>query len=956
MGEVYLAEDTRLKRKIALKVLPGEMSKDAARLERFQREAEAIAALNHPNIVTIHSVDHVDGVSFITLELVEGKTLQQIIPAEGMDFQSLHPVAVGIAEGLRAAHEKGVIHRDLKPSNIMVTIDGRVKILDFGLAKLIRGDSSDDASQIATSANTELGIIMGTAPYMSPEQASGQAIDSRSDIFSFGIILYQLATGFPPFRGTSVTEILAGILRDDVPPMHMKVSPDLERIIRRCLEKTPEKRYASMTSVLAHLEALITVKPDQMKPQRIVSHNLPVQVTSFVGREQELADLKKLLSSHRLLTVTGSGGSGKTRIAMEAGLRSLSVFRDGVWQVGLASLTSSDLIVEAISDALGAAPDSDLPLLQNLLNSLSEKQLLLILDDCENVLEQAAGLVEAVLRSANSVHVLTTSREALNVSGECIWTVPPLSLPPASSRINVHEAMQSDAIRLFVERASDRDPRFALTESNVQAVTGICERLDGIPLAIELAAARIKVMSAAEIYKRLYDCFKVLTVGTRSSMARHQTLRAAVDWSYDLLDSGEKLLFVRLSAFAGSFDFDALEKVCAWGRLNATAILDLLTRLVDKSLVLSERTSTDMVRYRLLEPLRQYAAEKRNESGETEELARRHLEYFAELSDRAYEERIKSSTYWLDRLEREHGNLRASLEWASHHDPRNALRIAGALAWFWVLHSHFSEGRHWLRLVLQSDQSRTREVARALCGASSLAAFQADYHEGREPGEEGIAIWRELGDRRELALALDNMGWQLWFAGNNQPALEAFEESLAIYKDLGDEQLINKANLNICQVLVSEFDVEKVEPLAAMCLPIAIQYDDPRDIHFAYHFLADCALIRGDLLSARTRYGDSLRAAIRTGDRFEISFEIEGIAMALAGLKQDRKALQLRGAVEAEHESINSKVTVAFWEILKNRYLDAATMRLGIEVAEKEKEAGKKLSLQAAIERALASD
>jgi tetratricopeptide (TPR) repeat protein len=296
--------------------------------------------------------------------------------------------------------------------------------------------------------------------------------------------------------------------------------------------------------------------------------------------------------------------------------------------------------------------------------------------------------------------------------------------------------------------------------------------------------------------------------------------------------------------------------------------------------------------------------------------------------------------------------LRAALVWSSNHDPAASLKLARALGWFWVLHSHFSEGRRWLRHVLAGEHTSTRETARALCAASALAAFQGDYME-QEPAEEGLAIWRKLDDNREITLALDSIGWHLLLAGNKDAGMKAFEEALQISQKLGDERLINRVSLGICQVLVTEFDVERAEPLAQKCLPIALQFDDPRDIHFAHHFLADCALIRGDVNTSLKKYADSLRAAVRLGDRFEICFEIEGIAMSVAGLGDDAKAMRLQGAVDAEHESLRSVVNIPFWDQLKERYLAPAEKRLGSDAAATEKRIGRSMGFEAAIEYAL---
>ncbi len=594
MGEVYAAEDTRLKRRVALKILPGEVAKDPLRFERFQREAESIAALNHPNIVTIHSLEEADGIHFLTMELVEGNTLGQLIPANGMDVATFLQYSIPIAEALTAAHEKKIVHRDLKPANIMVTNEGRVKILDFGLAKLLHDDSDPDASELATRGHTEAGIVMGTIPYMSPEQIQGKELDHRTDIFSLGIIFFEMITGQKPFRGTTSADLIASILRD--PPGPFGDSKDLpeglEWIVGRCLMKDPNERYQNGVDVQNDLRNLATTGSLSRSTagNKTPLHNIPVLITKFVGRERELEELISLVSRYRLVTITGVGGAGKTRLSLEAALRSLGNFPDGVWQVSLAQIASPDLIVSVIADALNVTEEAGRGLLDSVLSRLQSKNTLLVMDNCEHVLDEAARVIEAVLRSAPEVRVLATSRESFNVDGEHVWRVPSLSMPGQGDVINVKSAAQFDSIQLFIERAAASDPRFTLNESNLDSVVKICNRLDGIPLAIELAAVRIKAMSASEIHKRLDDCFKILSSGSRISLQRHQTLRAAVDWSYDLLAPAERILFRRLACFSGGFDLEAAENVCGDGDIESGDILENLARLVDKSLVLLERT------------------------------------------------------------------------------------------------------------------------------------------------------------------------------------------------------------------------------------------------------------------------------------------------------------------------------------------------------------------------------
>ena len=934
-------------------------------MRRFVQEARAAAALNHPHVAHVYEIGEAGGAHFISMEYVDGQTLREKIYREKAPPQKLLKYLTQVAEALTKAHAAGVVHRDLKPDNIIVTRDGYAKVLDFGLAKLTHDETSEVDTEAATKAlvNTGAGVVMGTVSYMSPEQARGLEVDARTDIWSLGCVLYEMAAGRVPFEGTTPTDIIAKIIEREPAPLARDSSeiPALEQIIRKCLEKEREKRYQSMTELLADLRDLgdairppVDVKSRDARVRSRPLNNIPLQITTFVGREREIAELRELLAAHRLLTITGVGGSGKTRLAIEVALRSAGDFGDGVWQVNLAPLTSPEAVVKSVADALLVKEEAERPLLESIIAQLQDKKVLLVLDNCEHVLDEAARVLETLLRTAPGITVMATSREALNVAGECVWTAPPLSLPGPGIPLTVETAARSDAVRLFIERAAASLPRFALTDSNLDAVVQICLRLDGIPLAIELAAARIKVMAAAEIRARLDDCFRLLTGGARGALPRHQTLRGAVDWSYELLSPDERIVFQRLASFAGGFDLDAAESVCGFGDTDAAEVFNHLSRLVDKSLVVCERSETDVVRYRLLEPLRQYATEKLSESGEAEMVAERHFDYYAALSDRAYDERIELASSWLDRLEREHDNLRAALAWAARHDADAELRLAGALGWFWHLHSHFSEGRQRLRRAFDYGKSRTREMARALWGASSLALLQSDLAEGRKLAEESLSIWRELGDSKEVALALEPLGWSLWFADDNRAALDCFEESLRIHSELGNERLINRATLNICQVLVSDWDVERAEPMAEKALAVSVEHGEPRDIHNAHHFLADCALIRGDVQEAERRYGESLRAAVAYGDRYEMTFEVEGVAMAAAGQGRDVKAVRLAGAVAAEREALNVDVRIRFWDELRSRYLEEAAKRVGAEAAAREKGYGKTMSFKDAIDYALA--
>ena len=459
------------------------------------------------------------------------------------------------------------------------------------------------------------------------------------------------------------------------------------------------------------------VKTESRAPTRKAKHNLPVQLTSFIGREDELAEINNLLCKAPLITLTGSGGAGKSRLAQEIGSANVSVYPDGVWLVGLAPLSDPRLIVEEVSSVLGVGEEA-------LYDYLEDKSTLLILDNCEHMVDACAEFAGTLLQRAPEARILATSREALGISGEIVHRVPSLSVPDSPDP-STEALTKCEAVRLFVERAATVRPGFALTEQNTAAIAQITRSLDGIPLAIELAAARANVLSAEQIANRLDDCFRLLTRRRRTDLPRHQTLRGAVQWSYDLLSEAECLLFNRLSVFRGGFTLEAAEEVCSGDGLESYEVLDLLSQLVDKSLVVVGEGPKGEARYRLLEVLRLYGAERLAETGRTEDVRSRHASYFLTMAERAGPELTTSNqVMWLDRLESDYDNFRAAMTWALESDHgETALRVASALFWFWIFHRHVNEGQDWVeRAVLHGGDASPTVRAIGLARAASLYA------------------------------------------------------------------------------------------------------------------------------------------------------------------------------------------------------------------------------------------
>ncbi len=524
-----------------------------------------------------------------------------------------------------------------------------------------------------------------------------------------------------------------------------------------------------------------------LKSLDIYRHNLPPQMTSFIGREKEIAEVKQALSEHHLVTLTGSGGAGKTRLSLQVAADLLDQFPSGTWFVELAPITDPNLIPQTILSAADMQIQQGRSALDSLADFLREKTSLLVLDNCEHLIEACAKLADTLLNAAPNLKILASSREALGVKGEQAWHVPSLSIPDLKHLPAIEGLSQYEAVRLFIDRAVLAQPHFAVTNENAPAVAQICSRLDGIPLAIELAAARVKVLKAEQIAERLNDRFRLLTGGSRTALPRQQTLRALIDWSYDLLSENEKLLLRRLAVFMGGCTLEAAEQVCSDERLHADDVLDLLIHLVDKSLVVVDE-QPGQLRYRMLETVRQYAREKLLESGEGERLHTQHLAYFLKFAEEAEPHLFRTEQIdWLDRLELDDDNLRAALEWAvddpQNNPPEAALRLCSALWYFWWIRGYRSYGQEWLKRALSKPSQSPGTVARGrTLGYFAFLTLDETENQVLELSlEESLEIGHALRDRQGVAFALFVKGRFTWTANDNTASAKTFfSESLSI--------------------------------------------------------------------------------------------------------------------------------------------------------------------------------
>ena len=588
-------------------------------------------------------------------------------------------------------------------------------------------------------------------------------------------------------------------------------------------------------------------------------NNLPLQVNRFIGREREMTEVRGLLASTRLLTLTGAGGSGKTRLALQVATDLLEEFTQGVWWVELAALSDPLLVPQTVASVVGVPERAGCTVTDALSDALRAKHVLLVLDNCEHLLAACVQLIETLLRTCSQLHVLVTSREALTITGETIWLVLPLHVPPSDQPPPIEGLLTYEGVQLFIERARSVLPSFTLTPENASAVVQVCRRLDGMPLAIELAAARMRALSVQQIVARLDDAYRLLTGGSRSALPRQQTLRAAMDWSYYLLSADEQAFFRRLSVFAGSFSLEAAEAICTRESGEAFDALALLSSLIDKSLVLMEQRS-GAARYHLLETIRQYGQDKLQEFAEAAKVRRNHRDWYARLAERAESETLEAQQgSAFDQLEVEHDNLRVALGWSLEQDEAQAAAQISAAIWrFWHLRGHLSEGRRWLALALSGFSERNAVRAKALNVAAILASLQDDYKAARTLVEESLTLSRELGDGKQTGYALYILGRLSRIEGNYADAVTFFEESLSLFRDLGLKHDIALILSGLALTILYLGEQERATTLSEESLALSRELGDPRSIASWLTNLGIIMLARGDDKRAKELCEESL--------------------------------------------------------------------------------------------------
>jgi non-specific serine/threonine protein kinase len=703
-------------------------------------------------------------------------------------------------------------------------------------------------------------------------------------------------------------------------------------------------------------ETRVSLKENRKESRRT---NLPVPLTSFIGREKEVDQILRLVGKNRLVTLTGSGGVGKTRLAIQAANNLLNKFKDGVWWVDLVGLADPMLVPQAVAQIVDAPGIPNQPLIKTLTEHIRSKQMLLILDNCEHLISACAQLADQLLGNCQKMKILATSREGLDILGETIWPVPSLSLPEIQGMYTIKALNKFESIRLFTERSLLVQPKFELTDQNVKAVAQICRRLGGMPLAIELAAARAKMMSVDEIAKRLDDRFDLLTAGNRSALPRHQTLRATIDWSFDLLSETERIVFRRLSVFVGGFTLGAAESITAAGDLAASLIVELLGNLINKSLVRveeqSEAAETE-TRYGMLETIREYAREKLREAGEEDILRTAHLEFFLNLVEEAGPKlEGPEQKALLDRLESEIDNLRAGIDWAiGSRQIITALRFASAFPRFWFIRAHHNEGVERLKTILNRPDAMQPTPARlkALNAYLFMLWPSGQLTEIQPRGEEALDLGIQLADHWNSGFALLWLGVGTTAQGDYPLARSYLERSLEIWRELDEKTYAAWSYVFSGEIAMLQGDLSSAQEFYLQSIPILRASQDYPFLAIPLRRLGQVALSKGDFLEANHFIKESLQHNWTVHDYRGTGACL--VALADVSLTQGKteQAVKLLGMADALLEFIRTPF-LAFDQQQYEQNVNQLRKQLDSLTFEKAWKEGHALAFEQAVEQAM---
>jgi predicted ATPase len=978
-GEVYRAFDPILEREVALKLhrLAGAVARStfAPHIE----EARKLARVRHPNVLTVHGVEVHEGRAGMWTDFIQGETLEErIVSAGPLGVDEIAAIARDLCRALAAVHAADIVHGDIKAANVMRERDGRIILMDFGAGSYLHDPISAEPGEAHHGPESRVNPstpaarrLIGTPLVMAPELLDGSEPNVRSDIYALGVLLFRLATGRHPIEASTAEELVE---RHEEPRRVFlwEVRPDMPETFARAIEKAlaphAGDRYADATEMGSILAASLGASPEQSGTAADAVRNSIRFSTRFIGRERELAAARKLVVESPVVTFVGPGGSGKTRLAARLCEELAGAFPGGVCFVELAHITPAIPLDEEIARALGIREEPTRHPREMLIEHLAGAARLLVLDNCEQILDESRAFCDFIRSQCPNVHLIATSRQALGVTEERIYHTPPLTIPPAPGRGRSHglEITESEAVRLFIDRAVRSRPDFSLTEANAPHVAEICRRLEGIPLAIELAAARVRALGTEALASRLEESFRLLTGGS-TGPAHHSTIEASIDWSYRLLEDPERRLLRRLAVFAGAWSIEAAETVCTDdpdrpGEIAQEPILDLLTSLVEKSLVTfdvpredrndaGQGSATDGASYRMPEMVRQFAMAALLRSGDADVLRARHLAYFLrtteEIGMRIYGQEQESL---LPYLESQQDNYRAAIRWSMTEagDIDAGLRIAAIIRRFWFIRGYITEGRRLLDELVATGRGTPQNRANAIVSSASLAwssgdaatskrlamealrireeigsvdgqipalailgtiaSDEGDYARARMLLEKALAIRRGSPDLASLASITCNLGVLCAREGDLQAASRYYEEAYATMIEIGDLPSAATLLMNFSATARDLGDLPRAKELALESVKIFRTSENRRGLPSAVLNLARVHQAEGDLATAYERMLESLAGARDGGDRHAIADNLESIAQLWVADRRFERAARLFGAAEVLREAYGQSI------------------------------------------------
>ena len=685
------------------------------------------------------------------------------------------------------------------------------------------------------------------------------------------------------------------------------------------------------------------------------NHNLPAHLTTFIGRKNELQVIKNLIEEQRLVTLTGAGGAGETRLACEVAATLVRDFPDGVWFVDLSPLTKDEQVAREILEVLKISESPGQSIAQTLIEKIRDQQLLIVLDNCEHVLKASGEICSQVLTSVSGIRILATSREALNITGEKVWRIPSMTLLDPKTVINLESARGSEAVELFTDRARLRNPEFELETSNVGDVVSICSKLDGIPLAVELVASRIAHLPPSKILERFEDRFEVLSSSDPAVSFRQQTLQATIEWSYQLLSETEKTLFERISVFSGGFELEAAEEVCSDDHLLEERVLETLSRLVDQSLVYISKGKEQTHRYNRLETLRQYGQQKLRTNKEEDTIRSRHLAYYIRVATEAYEEQFESQQKWSFWYDTEQDNIFAALDWAEENSPAQFAELAGLVSWVWRLRSGSQETRNYLEKAREMSKKNQVDYARITRAMGLLTWMSGDLKTGLSQLSESLETWRKLDQSNEIACTLAEYSEPMLHSGDYENALKFSRDGLDLALQSEKQGLINHCQNYLCVILVHTKQYDQGRPLVEELLAAAEKINQIHVIEGAYHLLGDCTLGMGDYLEGERRYAKGIEVSFGQGNVMYAATDIQGVGFAVAGQGRWAKAIRLDAAAREKYSELGLVIDgmLGFWDEWIESYIERAKKEVGEERARQYINEGKSMGFEKAVEYAL---